>query len=257
MDHLILVFVFFFGAIFGSFAGVLVYRLPRGKSIVTSSRCDHCETPIPWYMNFPIFGFLLLRGKCKFCGAKINLKNFGIEVLCALIAVLLFPEYLTEQTLLTFLFKFTVSICLVVHFFVDIEYRILPDQINLFLAAVFFLYSVFNNPWTFWASGFGVGFGFTYLITWIFYKIRGQIGLGGGDIKLYGALGLYLGPYGIVMNIFLSCFLGALIGVLLIAFKVIDRSTPIAFGPYIIIAACFQVFFPDSFSTMTSFLFQR
>jgi len=102
------------------------------------------------------------------------------------------------------------------------------------------LYTTFSH----WISGGLVGFFVPLLITWIFYKIRGQVGLGGGDIKLFGILGLYLGPVGIVFNIFLSSLFGALVGSLLIAFKKLTKDKPMAFGPAIILVAVFQIYFP-------------
>lgn len=83
------------------------------------------------------------------------------------------------------------------------------------------------------------------LVTWLFYKIRGQIGLGGGDIKLYGILGILLGPSGVVFTIFLSCFLGAFLGILMIAMKKMNKDHPMAFGPAILLVATFQIFFPE------------
>ncbi len=258
MEILFKFFVFMFGGIWGSFAAMLVYRLPRGKSVLGSSRCESCDGKIPFYLNIPIFGYLILMGKCHQCGKKISLKNFFIELIVALIALWLFPDLSSgniESSLFLFLFQFIVGVCLVVHFFVDIEFRILPDVINLVLAALFFVYSFFFFHWSHWSAGAGIGFGFTYLITYAFYKIKGKIGLGGGDIKLFGALGLYLGPFGILMNIFMSCFVGALIGVLLLVTKKINRETPVPFGPFIIIAAGFQIYFPDQFNQLSKFLF--
>jgi leader peptidase (prepilin peptidase)/N-methyltransferase len=84
--------------------------------------------------------------------------------------------------------------------------------------------------------------------------MRGQIGLGGGDIKLWGVLGLYLGPMGIAYNIFLSCFLGSLVGGGLILSKVLDRKTPIPFGPFIVVVAFTQIFFPNFFSQILGYI---
>jgi leader peptidase (prepilin peptidase)/N-methyltransferase len=88
-------------------------------------------------------------------------------------------------------------------------------------------------------------------VTWAFYKIRGQVGLGGGDIKLFGILGILLGPTGILFNIFFSCFVGAVIGLIMIYFKKLSKDRPMAFGPAIILVAVFQIFFPKY-----AFLFQ-
>lgn len=99
-----------------------------------------------------------------------------------------------------------------------------------------------------------IGGGLPYLVTWLFYKLRGKIGLGGGDIKLWAVLGLYLGPIGIVHNIWVSCSLGAIIGVMLIFFKVIERDQPVPFGPFILVVASAQIFFDEFFHRFLSFL---
>jgi leader peptidase (prepilin peptidase)/N-methyltransferase len=112
---------------------------------------------------------------------------------------------------------------------------------------------VLTKPYTYWLSGAMVGFLFPLAVTYGFFLIKGQVGLGGGDIKLYGVLGLYLGPVGIIQNIFLSCFLGALIGGILIIFRVVDRKTPIPFGPFIVSIAALQFFIPDYFDQAVKF----
>ena len=131
---------------------------------------------------------------------------------------------------------------------IDIRHKLLPDSLNLYLAAVLLAFAAIQFHWQHIALGALVGGGFTFTITWLFYKIRGQIGLGGGDIKLYAALGLYLGPVDVIHNIFMSCFLGAIVGLTLIALKKLDKKNPIPFGPFIIAVGFFQIFFPDVFA---------
>jgi leader peptidase (prepilin peptidase)/N-methyltransferase len=95
-----------------------------------------------------------------------------------------------------------------------------------------------------WLLGGAFGFAVPLFVTWLFYKLRGQVGLGGGDIKLFGILGLFLGPVGISFNIFFSCFIGAIIGLFMIATKKITKENPLPFGPSILMVASFQIFFP-------------
>ena len=122
----------------------------------------------------------------------------------------------------------------------------------LFLCAV-----VPTKPWTHWGLGGAIGALIPLAVTYGYYLMRGQIGLGGGDIKLWGVLGLYLGPMGIAYNIFLSCFLGSIVGGSLILFKVLDRKTPIPFGPFIVVVAFTQIFFPNFFSQILRFISVR
>jgi leader peptidase (prepilin peptidase)/N-methyltransferase len=142
----------------------------------------------------------------------------------------------------------------VAHFVIDLQFKILPDVLNLYLAFIIGSFSIVFNPWWFWALGGAIGFGFPYIITWAFYKYSGKVGLGGGDIKLYGALGLYLGPVGVMTNIFMSCFLGSVVTLLLIGLKLFKREDFIPFGPFIIVVGFFQIFLPEQFSWLLNVL---
>jgi leader peptidase (prepilin peptidase)/N-methyltransferase len=141
-----------------------------------------------------------------------------------------------------------------VHFIIDVKHQVLPDSINIYLGLLFFMVALFTRPWSHWLIGASFGFGFPLLVSWIFYQIRGQIGLGGGDIKLYGVLGIYLGPMGIMQNIFLSCFLGAIVGLILMLAKIIKRDNPIPFGPFILIVASVQIFFEQWFNQLLRYI---
>lgn len=248
---------FYFGAIIGSFLNVVILRLPESKSVVTPrSSCPVCHHMIPWYENIPIVSFLFLRGKCSQCKTKISWQYPLIELIVALAALYFIGFGYTGLSSLTFIFfKFSVFCLFLAHFIIDIKHYLLLDILNIYLAGLFLFYGFFYHSFIFMGLGAAIGAGIPYLVTWLFYKLRGKIGLGGGDIKLWGALGIYLGPLGIIHNIWLSCTLGALVGVLLIACKVISRDEPLPFGPFIIVVATVQIFKPDLIaSILTNFL---
>ncbi len=247
MPHLILkIFVFVFGSMIGSFLNVVVHRMPKNISVVTPrSSCPACGHQIKWYENIPILSYLFLRGKCKSCGTKISIRYPLLELFMGVVALLLAPSAWTIDTIVMFLFYFSLAASFTAHFLIDIEHQILPDKINIFLLLLILPYSILNFPLLHWLAGGLIGFLGTLGITFLFYKLKGQIGLGGGDIKLYGILGVFLGPFEILNNIFLSCFLGAIVGMVLIAAKKMDRETPFAFGPFIIVVAVFQIYFPS------------
>ncbi len=245
-----------FGLLIGSFLNAVIYRLPRKINISTPrSRCPHCEKLIYWYENIPIISYILLRAKCSKCKNRIHWRYPLVEFIAAAVAFVIAPQSFALGSVLDFVLLFTVFCSLFCHFLIDLEHKILPDQINLYLAAIFLINGLFNDSWQHWAIGAAVGFGVPYAVTWLFYILRGQVGLGGGDIKLFGALGIFLGPFGIIQNIFFSCFLGSLIGLSLIGLKIIDRKYKIPFGPFIIVVAAFQIFFPDLFKQLTAVLF--
>lgn len=245
MESLLSIYAFVFGLLIGSFLNVLILRLPLKKDIVkTRSACPKCGTQLAWCHNVPVVSFVFLKGKCGFCKTPISWRYPLIELLTGLISLWLFPGDLDLLSLTNYFFYFTIACIFIVHFMIDVDHQLLLDSINIYLFVIILSHVILYTTFSHWISGGLVGFFVPLLITWIFYKIRGQVGLGGGDIKLFGILGLYLGPVGIVFNIFLSSLFGALVGSLLIAFKKLTKDKPMAFGPAIILVAVFQIYFP-------------
>ncbi len=209
---------------------------------------------IYWYENIPVLSYLLLRGKCSGCNVRISAQYPLVEIVTASFALLLAPSYVNLTTITNFAFFFSIAAAFIVHFMIDVKHKILPDGVNLYLAILFLTSSILTKPVGFWLLGGAIGFLFPLGITYIFYLLKNQVGLGGGDIKLYGALGLFLGPIGVLHNVFLSCILGSLISLPLILTKVIDRKTPVPFGPFIIIAASIQIFFPSLYEQIIQYI---
>lgn len=248
------IFVFIFGALIGSFMNVVIHRVPLGKSVVKPrSACPKCGHQIRWFENIPILSYLFLRGKCSNCETKISIRYPIVEFIIGMISLNLFPEFITETSILTYFYYFSVACILFCHLLIDIEHKLLPDKINIYFLVITLPYVIFNRSLDFWLIGGIVGFFLPLLVTWSFYKLRGKIGLGGGDIKLFGILGLILGPVGILQNIFMSCVFGSIIGVALILSKRMNKNTALAFGPYIIVVAYLQIFYPSIFEYINLF----
>lgn len=244
-----------FALLVGSFLNALIYRIPLNINIAfPRSSCPHCKHVISWYENIPVMSYLFLRGKCSNCKNKISLEYPLVEFFTCVCGFLMAPDSLNPSDLTISFFHFSVFCAFLVHFIIDIKHQILPDSINIYLGVIFLFVSVFTFPFYHWGLGALIGLGFPYLVSYIFYKLKGQVGLGGGDIKLWAVLGIYLGPVGVIHNIFLSCFVGAIFGGGLLLFKIIKRETPIPFGPFIILAAAFQIFFEKSFSQLMRYI---
>lgn len=255
METFFKIYAFAFGAIVGSFLNVVIYRLPLKKNLVhPRSACPQCGNQLKWYHNIPIVSYLVLMGKCGFCKTPISPRYPFVELIAGLFAFYLAPKEISSEQLLFFFFYFGIAAVFICHFFIDLDHHLLLDSLNLYLLGLIFSFVVWNFSWQYWLIGGLIGFLGPLLVTWLFYKIRGQIGLGGGDIKLYGILGLYLGPLGVVYNIFFSCMLGAIVGIILILVNKMDRSRPMPFGPFIIIVATFQIFFPLVFSYLEAII---
>lgn len=255
MNNLLIIFTTIFGMMIGSFLNALIYRLPLGINIaIPRSACPNCKHVISWYENIPVLSYLFLRGKCSNCKTKISLQYPLIEFSTGVFAFLIAPDSLVPSELFNFTFSLAIFSAFLVHFIVDLKHQILPDSINVFLGLLFFAVAFVTKPWTHWLIGFCLGLGFPLLVSWLFYLIKGQIGLGGGDIKLYAVLGIYLGPIAVLQNIFMSCFLGAIVGIILMLTKVIKRENPIPFGPFIIAAGSLQIFAPRLIEHLLRFI---
>ncbi len=256
MDTLYNIYALIFGCLIGSFLNVVILRLPAQKNLVSDrSACPECGAQLKWYHNIPLISFAALKGKCGFCGTRISWRYPLIELLTGLISFWLFPNNPSLENFGPYLFFFALACVFICHFFIDLDHQLLLDKLNIYLLILIIPYCVFNFYWMHWLLGGVLGFGVPLFVTWLFYKIRGQVGLGGGDIKLFGILGLLLGPMGIFFTIFLSCFVGAIVGLLMIATKKITKENPLPFGPSILVVAAFQIFFPQSAYVIQSWFF--
>lgn len=197
-EYLFIVFcvlAFLLGACFGSFANVLIYRIPKNESIIKgASHCVKCQKPIKWYDNIPILSYIILGGKCRFCKQKINPRYVIVETLCAFLWLGL--AFLSKRTgyayvILAMLF----TVCCVVIAFIDFEHKYIPDRFNIIILLIG-VAACFSDTYVSVKSrligmGFSaVFFGGTYFISKYGFK---REGLGFGDVKFMTVVGLFLG----------------------------------------------------------------
>lgn len=242
--------VFLFGSMVGSFLNVCIYRIPRGKSIVSpSSRCPSCNNPIMPWDNVPIFSFILLRGKCRFCGKRISFKYPFVEIINAVFYVAALLIYGGSFTLLV---HFTFISALVVITFIDLEFQIIPDRISLpgIVISLVFGSTVFPDSFSrtdllgLQASITGVllGGGLYYAIAVLGRALLKKEAMGGGDIKMMAMVGGFLGWKGVILTTFLGSLFGSVIGILLIIMKGREWGSRIPFGPYLAAGAIICLF---------------
>lgn len=195
---------FVFGAIWGSFANVCIHRLPRGQSIVRpGSRCPACGKSVRWYDNLPLVSFVILKAKCRDCGAAISPRYLVVELLCAFISLALMKRFgLSAQ----YGIYFILSISLVIVVFIDIGHWLIPNVISLPGVVVGLLSSLVNPHVTLVQSALGAaaGFAFFFLFGVLFHALTGKEGLGGGDMKLLAMLGAFLGIWSVPFIILFS-----------------------------------------------------
>lgn len=222
--------------------------MPKGLSVVKPrSSCPKCGHMIKWYENIPMLSYIFLKGKCSSCKTKIPISYPLVELFTGLVGLYLAPRNLSITELTYFAVYFSIACVFIAHIIIDIKHQLLPDKLNIYLLIIVLPYVIMHKPLNYWLVGGMIGFLGPLGVTLLFYKLRGVVGLGGGDIKLFGILGVLLGPIGVLNNIFTSCMVGSVVGVGLILSKKLGKDTPFAFGPYIIIVAAVQIYFPDIF----------
>jgi len=227
---------FLVGACIGSFLNVVIHRLPRGESIVSPrSRCPCCGRQIGSWENIPIVSFIALGGKCAGCGGAISWRYPAVELLTAAGFVAIFLLDGPGMPLLRDLLFF----CLLVPIaFIDIDRRIIPDELSLGgLAAGILLSFLPGGDWKGSVAGALLGGGILYATAFLYEKIRGAEGMGGGDIKLLAMIGAFVGWRGTLATIFFGALLGAMGGVLAMRKGGEGLKTAIPFGPYLCAAA--------------------
>jgi leader peptidase (prepilin peptidase)/N-methyltransferase len=239
---------FIFGLLLGSFGNVVIYRMPAGKSVVTPrSHCQNCGKMVVWYDNIPIFSWLLLKGKCRFCSVKISARYPLVELLMGILFAAVFLKVGWTWTLVEYLIFVFFG---VVSSFIDLDHFILPDLFTLGGIVLGLLGAVFNPEREFMSAFLGVlvGGGFLLLVAYGYYWLRGEEGMGGGDIKLLGWIGAVFGWQSIPFVVMFSSLIGSFVGIALMIKMKKGLKTQIPFGPYLFFAALLYIFVGPDFS---------
>lgn len=240
-------FVGILGALFGSFANVWIYRYLIGLSVNEPPRsfCPQCGRQIRWFDNIPIISFVLLRGRCRQCGHPISWQYPVVEIL---VAVIWMAVFLKEGSLYGFVEFAVFFFLLVIMSFIDLRAYLLPDTLTL-SGIVLGLVGAWWNPdrslmdaiW-----GAGIGYGFFWLLSVLYYLLRGQMGLGGGDVKLLAMFGSFMGWQSLPSILLVSSVIGGLYGLWSMRFSQQGWKTMIPFGPFLALGAMIT-YFSDPF----------
>lgn len=232
-----------FGMVVGSFLNVCICRMPKDESIVSPpSHCPQCNYQIRWYDNIPVISYLLLRGRCRGCGARISLQYPLVELLNGIITLLLFLRF---GPTLAFAVLFVFCSALVVITFIDIEHQIIPDEISLPGIVIGFVMSFFlqGHNWLNSLLGILLGGGSLLLVAYGYQWLTGKEGMGGGDIKLLAMMGAFLGWKSIPFIILASSLVGSVVGVSIMLLQKKDSKLAIPFGPYLAFGAVLYIFY--------------
>jgi leader peptidase (prepilin peptidase) / N-methyltransferase len=224
------------GLSIGSFLNVVIYRLPRRLSLVwPGSFCPACRAPIRWYHNLPVVGWLLLRGSCRACRARISPRYPLVEALTGA----LFPLHLVvfgwEPILIPRLVFASAMIAL---FAIDLEHKLLPNAITLPGIVAGLVSNVVLPPGIVDAAlGVVVGYGSLWLVavSWEFFSKKEA--MGGGDLKMLGMVGAFLGWQGVVVAFMVGFIVGGLFSGCLLAARKVQLASQIPFGTFLAIGA--------------------
>ena len=263
-------FSFWLGACIASFLNVVIWRVPRGESIVSPpSHCPKCNAPIKWWQNIPVISWLALRGRCAACREPISPRYVCVEALGGALFLAAFlrlwmPQVPIWISVLHLLVMWIWISLMIVGSFIDFDLQLLPDFttvggmiLGVAEAAVF---SGFNFAYgsglgaSVWAKlapiihslvGLAFGFGLMWLVRWLGSKAFKREAMGMGDVLLMGAVGALFGPEAVLAVIMLSSVSGSIVGLgMILASKAkFGRFVAIPYGPYICLGCLAWMFF--------------
>lgn len=241
---------FLVGLAIGSFLNVVIDRLEIGESVIRGrSYCPKCRTILRWYDLIPLFSFLILKGRCRYCEGKISWQYPTVEIATALLFLLI-----PNSQFLFFLYYLVITCFLIIIFVYDLKHYIIPDKVIypaiLVVSACLILKSIGVLPAArdglFLKGGLQEGLLSAFLAAGFFFLLvaisKGQW-MGLGDVKLAFLMGLILGWPEILLALFFSFLSGALVGLSLIAAGSKTLKSQIPFGPFLSASTIFIILF--------------
>ncbi len=246
------IIVFLVGIVIGSFLNVSIYRIPKGESIsYPGSHCMACQHPLGRFDLIPIVSYLCLKGKCRYCGEKISGRYLFIELITGLSFVAVFLRFgISIEGIIYALF----IAVLIVLTMIDYDYMLLPTSViwSGVILGVFlriFQTVLHKNPEYLISSllAAALGYSFFYAVFYMAKLLFKKEGLGFGDVRLIGMLGIYLSIPLILLTIFISSILASIYGIIILYIK--KKNEPFPFGPFINLGAVIALFYGYSIIT--------
>lgn len=230
------------GLALGSFANIIITRLPRKDPLFTKwSHCPQCRSSLSWHDKIPLVSFFFLKARCRFCGWPIPWRYPIVELLGGVLALGLWLKFAGSPKLLVY---GPLVFLLLILAFLDLEHWLLPNvltysgiALGVSLAPIFGQISIFEA-----AAGAVTGWLFLESIRWGYKKLTGRDGLGGGDGKLLALIGAFLGVEALPWICCISAGLGVVAGTLVALRNRSGLLTPLPYGPFLILAALIVLF---------------
>lgn len=242
--YIFIIYIFLIGIVFGSFFNVCIFRIPNKQSILNpQSYCYNCNTMIRYLDLIPILSWIFLKGKCRYCGQKISLRYPLIELLTGILFVMTYNVYGLNFVTINYLVLISLLIIIT---FIDIDHYIIPDRIIIFGSIFALLFKLMNQVISTKDSiigGIVCGGGMFILINLIELVVKKEA-MGGGDIKLFFMIGLFVGLKLGLLTILMSIYVGAAYGIVTIVYSKIKKqeyNPMIPYGPFISVGAFIAV----------------
>lgn len=219
--------VFFIGLCFGSFVTAASHRMPLDQEIVrTPSHCTACNAKLGIKDLFPILSWVISKGKCRYCGAKVHYRYPLIELCTALLFLFIYYKYgVTYQSVLIAL----LGVCMAIFFVTDFEHRIIPDEIQIAMLVIGVVHNlVIEKPFEDTFYGFAVGLMIGLALRYGYSFLRNREGLGWGDVKFLAVAGVWIGVAPLVPFLFFSGVLGVVTAMF---WRMAGKGEEFPFGP--------------------------
>ena len=247
LTYILAAFSFGLGACIASFLNVVIWRVPRGESIVSPpSHCPKCNAAIRWYQNIPILAWLALRGKCANCKHPISPRYILIETLGGVLFLAAFAKYGTDGGLASAAQNTLVAwiwlALMIVGSMIDFDHKLLPDFVTVGGMVLGVAVGGVDScrlqsfaPIVVSIAGLVFGFGLLWLIRWLGSKAFKREAMGMGDVFLMGAVGALFGPVAVLVTLILSSVFGSVVGLSMVALSKtkFGKFVEIPYGPYI------------------------
>ena len=233
------------GLAVGSFLNVCIYRLPLEQSLLfPGSHCTVCSRTLRWFENVPVLAWVVLGGRCRTCHTGISVVYPLVEAFTGVMFVWAAWQYGPGWLLFS---RLLLGCMLVVHFFIDLRHRILPNVITVPGTIVGFILSFVTPPgWVSSLIGLVIGGLIPLVLAEAYFRIRKAEGLGMGDVKMLALVGAFLGWKLVLLTLALGSFLGSFVGIGLIATRRGDMKLALPFGTFLAVATMISASVGDS-----------
>ena len=249
MEHVTLVYMSLLGLAVGSFLNLNIDRIPRGQSIVSPpSQCDSCQRRLSPLDLVPLLSYLWLRGKCRYCGVRIPLRAFLVEVAAAVLFGVVAYRFGVGPVAWVIVVYGSLFLAISV---IDLDHTIIPDKLVVPGIVLAFAAAPFGpvgdgrelgDAFLRVAAGGALGFGLMFLIFGVSILVyRSNVGFGFGDVKLGALIGLVVGFPDVLVAIYFAIVSGGVVAVLLLLLKLKGRRDVIPYGPFLSLGAVFTL----------------